>query len=335
MRSFRLDIIRVLACLMIVAMHSPLPLEAEHSIFLSTLSYLTAPGIGLFFMLSGALLLPVKADTGSFLKKRLYKIAVPTLIWTLLYLLFDWLVSGGPLSWRVVFSIPFSSQGNPTFWFLYTLIGLYLIAPVISKWLESSPQKELSFYLALWAISLCYPILKSILDINTSQTGILYYLSGYIGYFVLGYYLRRYHERIRLRYVVPAAVIAYGAPVICKALSIPVDFYSVFWYLSIFVVVQCVIIWLLVFLVFADEGKTNKSSHIVTWVSQKTFGVYLVHFFVIRYVLLRIPVINSIQPYYLQTVVIIVLAFILSISLSFLVSLLPGSKYLVGVNRRS
>lgn len=38
----------------------------EDGIFLSSLSYLTAPGVGLFFMISGALLLPVKSDTKSF-----------------------------------------------------------------------------------------------------------------------------------------------------------------------------------------------------------------------------------------------------------------------------
>lgn len=58
-RCYELDIIRVLACLMVVAMHSPMPGEQANGTFLASLSYLTAPCIGLFFMVSGALLLPV------------------------------------------------------------------------------------------------------------------------------------------------------------------------------------------------------------------------------------------------------------------------------------
>lgn len=48
------------------AMHSPMPGGAEgNGMFLSTSSYVTAPGIGLFFMISGALLLPIKEDCAS------------------------------------------------------------------------------------------------------------------------------------------------------------------------------------------------------------------------------------------------------------------------------
>lgn len=47
----KFDLLRLLACLMVIAMHAPLPDSAEgNGLFLSTLSYLTAPCIGLFFM---------------------------------------------------------------------------------------------------------------------------------------------------------------------------------------------------------------------------------------------------------------------------------------------
>lgn len=62
-RNYQLDLIRVIACLMVVIMHSPLPTDKSNTIFLNILNYSTAPCIGLFFMVSGALLLPIKEGT--------------------------------------------------------------------------------------------------------------------------------------------------------------------------------------------------------------------------------------------------------------------------------
>ena len=254
MRDYSLDILRIIACLMIVTMHSPLPGSVDDGIFLSSLSYLTAPGVGLFFMISGALLLPVKSDTKSFLKRRFTKIAIPMLIWSVFYLVLDTVVNGQGFNWKDILSMFFTAQGAPVFWFLYTLAGLYLLAPVISRWLVSVSQRELEFYLLLWCISLCYPLIGLVLDINTSVTGILYYFTGYVGYFLSGYYLRIYGDRVRFRWLLPALLVAYIVPAVCKIKAIPVDFYSIFWYLSVFVVIQCVFIWKVVTWLVPDKG---------------------------------------------------------------------------------
>ncbi len=69
-------------------MHSPGAFagQAESGLFQSTLYYLTAPCIGLFFMVSGALLLPVREDASAFIRKRMMKILCPTLVWTAFYM---------------------------------------------------------------------------------------------------------------------------------------------------------------------------------------------------------------------------------------------------------
>ena len=82
-RILYLDLLRIIACVMIVFMHSQRPGMGIPAWFLSGSSYLTAPGIGLFFMISGALILGKaknlaegkELDIFSFLKHRLLKIA--------------------------------------------------------------------------------------------------------------------------------------------------------------------------------------------------------------------------------------------------------------------
>ena len=72
-RIFYLDVIRILACVMIVSMHAPIPNTGLNSYVLSTDSLLAAPGVGLFVMVSGALLLPMNMPTKQFLKRRMGK----------------------------------------------------------------------------------------------------------------------------------------------------------------------------------------------------------------------------------------------------------------------
>ena len=329
MRNRSLDILRILACLMIVIMHSPMPTVSENGIFLSSLSYLMAPGIGLFFMLSGSLLLPIKTDIRTFLKKRFLKIAIPLVFWTVAYLLLVAVFRDKPVTWHILLSIPFSAQGNPTFWFLYSLLGLYLIAPILSRWVQKASRREIEFFLILWVISLCFPLLRLAVDINTSETGILYYLSGYVGYFVLGYYLITYPERIPFKWLLPAVLFAYAAPIYCKLRELSVDLYSVFWYLSIFSAVQCVFIWkLILWLTKKQENLGVKTFS--AGLSKLSFGIYLVHFFIIRELLWNWGFVTSIDSYYLQTAVIAVLAFLGSAAIACLIASIPGICNLVG-----
>lgn len=328
-RHIPIDLLRILACILVVTMHSPLPESDGDGLFLSSLSYLTAPGIGLFFMISGALLLPVKTDTRTFLHKRFSKIAIPTLFWSVFYLGITALTTKAPFSWKALFSIPFSAQGNPTFWFLYTLMGLYLLAPVLSHWLNAASRRELEFYLFLWGISLCHPLFRLVLDINTTTTGFLYYLSGYAGYFVLGHYLKKYPDRIKYKWLIPTFIIALATPVICKMNDLSVDFYSVFWYLSIFVVILCVFLWKFVLSIVPEQG-WPPVNHVISKVSISTFGIYLVHYFIIRSLLWKWPPILAIHPYFLQVFLIAVSAFIISFGVTFLIGKIPGARYLIG-----
>ena len=79
--------------------------------------------------------------------------------------------------------------------------------------------------------------------INESVTGILYYFGGYAGYFLLGYYLKKYPDSLSL----PGSAIIAGLGVVIllftKHYEIEIDFYRMFWYLSIFVVALSVTIW--------------------------------------------------------------------------------------------
>lgn len=158
-RNSAYDLMRVIACLMIICMHAPMPAPNAMPLLLNASGYFMAPGLCLFFVLSGALLLPTTLSAGAFLRKRLTKILWPTLSFTAIYLAIKYL-NGEQIRWlSTIASIPFSAQGHGVLWFMYTLAGLYLLTPIISPWLAKASRRELQFYLLLWAITLCYPLL--------------------------------------------------------------------------------------------------------------------------------------------------------------------------------
>ena len=78
-----LDILRVLACLLVILIHTPI---RQFDIYYNTPSIagavytvLVAVNCNLFFMITGALLLPVTMSDKRFLKRRL-RVIVPPLI---------------------------------------------------------------------------------------------------------------------------------------------------------------------------------------------------------------------------------------------------------------
>ena len=122
-RDISLDIIRLIACLMIVLMHSPFP-GGGLGMVLCGISYLTASGIGLFFMVSGALLLKRNIDkpfeTRFFLRKRFTKILIPLLFWSI-------------VGWSLE-QYGIANTELSILWFMYCLAGMYLLTPILSRW---------------------------------------------------------------------------------------------------------------------------------------------------------------------------------------------------------
>jgi len=326
-RDDSLDLIRIAACLLVVLMHSPMPSENASGPFLSALSYLTVPCIGLFFMVSGALLLPIKDDYATFLRRRLSKIVIPTLVWTAIYLSLKIYYSESEINIiQSVLSVPFSAQGHGVLWFMYTLIGIYLLAPILSAWVKVAKDREIRFVLLLWAVSLCYPLIEGYIQIITGTTGILYYFTGYAGYFLLGYYLK--HRCSQPRWIAPVAIAIIGLVLIptLKYLQISFDFYRLFWYESIFVAALCYIIWLII-------SKVNMWGAAVGELSNLTFGVYLAHILVMRYWLWKVEWVQTITNYPLQTITIFLLSTIIAFIFALVVSRMPLLHYLIGYKR--
>lgn len=322
-REYSLDYIRVLACLMIVLMHSPMPGLGTSGMVLSGISYLTAPGIGLFFMVSGALLLKVQDGqtfyTRKFLQRRFFKIFVPVVFWTL-------------LGWGLE-QLGIKNAESSILWFMYCLAGLYLLTPVLLRWLYSASVREIEFYLLLWLLTLCVPFLKIKMTVNEGDTSWLYYFHGYVGYYVLGHYLQHWSNSDRAligkykRFFLSLAVcFSVAIPFLFIQFKVEADFYQIFWYLSITVASQCVVWWMML-KKFAFS--LTKQPTFMLQLSKLSFGIYLVHILVMRNVLWQISWMQNMNGI-VQIFVCTILTFIISAAVSWCLSKIPYVRAIIG-----
>lgn len=334
-REYRFDIVRTIACLMVVMMHAPNPKSGLSSMECVGIGLLTEPCIGLFFMVSGALLLPVRMTYFDFLKRRLGKVLMPTLFFTLFYI--GVAMCYGETDVRslptIVCSIPFSAQGHGVLWFMYTLIGMYLTAPILSPFLERATKRELQFVLLLWLVTTLWPLLSLILQVNTSNTSMLHVFSGYTGYFVLGYYMRRYPLRLHAIVFPLLLFVPFAACLLAKLRGLELDFYSVFWYLSIFCAMMCVAWWQMV---MQHASPVRLGERVKRWLvdfSNCSFGIYLIHIFVMRRGIWHFEPLRNTPPEF-DFLITFISTVLLSWGIAHLLSRTPLGEYLIGYRRK-
>lgn len=239
--------------------------------------------VPLFFMLSGTLLLNKDYELNLFLKKRFLKIIPPLIFWSLIYMLYDALMNVEvlvKLSWlEIIKEIKNGLFMGSHFhlWFIYTILGLYLFIPIMRKWIKLASKQEIIFFLAIWFVTtlltmdMFRPFIPKIDLIN---------FSGYIGYFVLGYYLNSIHIKNK---VFPFIVYFIGFLVTFLGTTYftfnDESFNSSFYkYLSPSVLMASIGAFLLVKNLTI---KNNKLKKFILEIDRNSFGIYFLHVLVI------------------------------------------------------
>lgn len=277
-----LDIVRCLACLLVVLMHSMLGGDNAVGYVYSIANTLAMPCNALFFMTSGALLLPVKSSGHEFLKKRLMRIIIPCLLWTVLYNISHVIMGDYSLEMAAtnLLNIPFSSKGYGILWFIYVLIGLYILSPIISPWLNNTSRRSIEWVLSIWALTLVLQIVRNFICVPANEEHMFYYFGGYAGYFLLGYYIHHYDIRINSVLLIVLALLPFFVNYVLHFPLLEfIDSWSVLGYLSLFTALASASIFMLV-KKYTPLCTNTMMADTVTRFADYTFGVYLVHIIV-------------------------------------------------------
>ena len=223
-----LDYLRVFAALCVVWMHTAAPglragvTRGWHLMNLVTSLAFTA--VPLFFMISGFLLLSDEKTvrTDVLLKRRLPRLFWPLLCWTLVVALWHcYQFSAFHLSYIVEQLV--STLYNPIlipFWFMYTLLAIYLISPLLRGGVTAVGREGGRVVLCIAAVvSLRAMVLPFLPDewqhwLNVDILNKLRAWGGYLLLFLLGWYLGNLERKIDNRLLIAVAVVCYAVIVV-------------------------------------------------------------------------------------------------------------------------
>lgn len=306
-----IDAIRIFSMLSVVFLHTAagslrgnLGSAAWHlsNIFTAVMG----TSVPLFFMISGALVLG-SSKTLSVeytYKKRLLKMFVPFLMWSLVAIAFFEamnLVVAGSIRWDVVMSKLKNAPRQATtvhLWFIYVLIPLYMLSPLLKKLVDGLTRELVRYLLILWVLfSALIPTIVSFLPerlkplMTLSPAYNLDFMTGYLGYFLAGYYLMTTERRFSKRFL--AAVILVDTLVISLgtwALTMGSGEYSELFkvYSHVFTLVMSASAFLLFKELFRDRRLSPKIAELVRFLSSVSFGVYLLHNLVVELVGMKV-----------------------------------------------
>ena len=244
-REIWIDWLRVIACFLVMMTHSNEPfylggegsliLTKADAIWVAVLNVLPRASVALFVVASSYLQFPLHYPTGEFFRRRAVRILIPFFIWTVVYA-FVW---GEPVQNFKDLLLNFNYAAGHL-WFVYMLIGLYLIMPILSPWAEKVGKKELQVYLGIWLFTTVIPLVRQWAggaapviygpsgipnaakyplwgEASWNTYGVFYYLSGFAGYMLLGLYFRKFVGELSWKKTLVVALpLFFGGFAICS-----------------------------------------------------------------------------------------------------------------------
>ncbi len=244
-REIWIDWLRIVACFLVMMTHSNEPfylggegsliLTKADAIWMAILNVLPRASVALFVVASSYLQFPLHYSTGEFFRRRAARLLIPFAFWTVVYAL----VWGDPVQNFKDLLLNFNYAAGHL-WFVYMLVGLYLLMPLLSPWAEKVGKKELQVYLCIWLFTTIIPLIRQWAggaapviygpsgipnaakfplwgEASWNTYGVFYYFSGFIGYMLLGLYFRKFVGELSWRKTLSIALPVFlGGFAICS-----------------------------------------------------------------------------------------------------------------------
>lgn len=238
--------------------------------------------VPVFVMISGALLLDAgkRVSLKEFYCKRMSKILIPMVFWSVFYLMFisfKKIIFEGGVNYAELFSL--LMQGKPYYhlWYLYMISLIYLFSPFFKKITDNSSDAELIFLVcAMFLISMINTIADSVRQYYHARLFVALFLD-YIPYFFLGHLINKFQLRFRhsslwFSFFVLVIITALGAYSVDAMYMQHIESYF-YNNKSINVILMSMV----AFLIFKLTAFDSMYTKLIEKIAPIVFGVYLLH----------------------------------------------------------
>ncbi|MEF9942541.1 MAG: acyltransferase [Lachnospiraceae bacterium] len=335
-RILYFDLLNIVACFCVVTLHCNgtvfdyrLDKVWIVSMIVQVLAHWCVP---VFLMLTGATLMgyPDKYSTKVFFQKRVFKVFIPFLLWSTIYLLWrlktkQIIYEGG----RNVLSLYLNNGIESVFWFFYPLFAIYISMPVLAIFRKKEYKKYVYYMIILAVFAFGFmPLLSSGFQIYYTSYLNPPIVGGYVVFVLTGWMLSQEEIRPKFRYIIYLLGILCTALMFCLTIFLSVrdgKINDMFFEYSIFVnyfMAVAVFVWFKYhnWKLFEKEKWRQAIRHI----SGASFGIYLIHNLFVSRVFLNHPERNTILWMEFSSVAI----YLFSLGIVLLVKRLPILKRL-------
>ena len=347
-RYFGIDLIRVIACFLVMLVHSGEVyyinddgdvIHDDKNIYPGVINSLGRVCVPLFVMISGYLLIPMKTDYSTFLKKRFTRVCFPFIAFCIFYDIYFLIVGEVDLA-GFFLNIPFILINFGTavghLWFMYMIMGVYLYIPIISPWIQQAKKVHFYYYFTIWLISSCSYYIHLYYDgiwgeAFWNSTNMVQSFLGDFGYAVLGAFIKLHLQDKNLYilgiilYLVGSAVTMFGYFYTRNEAKTSEEIEVTWQYDSINLVISSFGFFLLLRKI---ECKNERIAKIFNDIALKSYGMYLIHVFFIYLYNWALDAPNQFPLWCIFVVAI--LTFITSYLVIKAISYIPYSKYIIG-----
>ncbi|RRZ93524.1 acyltransferase [Erwinia sp. 198] len=199
LKKMNIKLLTLVATYLVVLLHTAaVPFSYFHlawsvSVMYEALGRIAFP---LFLLIAGYVSLNKNESLLSTLKTRVLDLVIPLVVWSVIYIIYNKQVNAdtSPVSLLELLSTP----AYPHMWFVYTMILLYLVTPLLNTFIQNGSQQRVNYTVTVWFVLASVYMLFDNVKANLleghaipapSNIDMVVYLSGF---YIIGGVARRF-----------------------------------------------------------------------------------------------------------------------------------------------
>ncbi|MBR5535858.1 MAG: acyltransferase family protein [Clostridia bacterium] len=244
--------------------------------------------VPLFIMLSGMLFLNKnkKLNIRVLYTKNILRLVTAFLFWSLVYNMYTSYLEYRHIGVAFFEALKNVHNGAMHLWFIFVIIGLYIVMPFIKRMCENMTKREAECFILLSMLVTFLPKTLSSFDIFAPFIQYIgkfeiNYTAGYVGLFVAGWYIDRFEHSKKeksIAYLMGLAGFLYmltATVYFSIKRGVIADEFMSFKSLSAFL--MAIAVMMMCKSVFSKKNFSRRAKSDLAFYSKYTFGVYLIH----------------------------------------------------------